>query len=143
MTYQNSLFFAGGRLLQTVATPGTKGLKVVQNGLTGAWDITVTVSILPVEFQGIIKKYSDFPLDATEDFGKKYPNQVYFEIFDNAGSPTDVALIPGKFSLFMDKQLAGGATGAIQLTLVPAAMGKTDNSKTDNVIVAVEQAAQQ
>ena len=138
---KNSVFFAGGKKVELENNDTAKGMQLERN-TDGSWKLSLSLSISKEEAQNVIRKFSDFtdetghPITDPAVLEKLYPNQIFLEAFGADGKPIDILFDKIKLSISQDKEREGDGDGEMILSLEPiGGVGKTQNSKTQNVVI--------
>lgn len=129
---KKSLFFAGGKKISLETNDEQKGLRIKK--VADGWTITLSLFISDEESKDVIRAFKDFPpLTEEQDFDDAYPNQVFMQAFKDeaATDPIDINLGDVFFNITHHKD----EDGEITLVIRPLAIGKTQNSKTQNIVV--------
>ncbi len=131
---EKSIFFPGGSIIFPKSTDDYKGLKftkiVSKEGEEEKkyWQITIDLKIPEAETIDVIKEYEDFDPVPASVFAEKYPNQVYFEAFDEQGSKYIRVLNVELYTLNSHENSDGGKI--VLIMTPPTGVGKTQNPNT-------------
>jgi hypothetical protein len=128
---KKAIFFAGGKRVQLETNDKAKGLTLERDG-EGNWKVKIELFIDKAEATNVIRKFKDLG-GSEEEVEKKFANQVFFAAFEEDGSPMNIQMDAAHLSVVFNK----GDNGELVLAMRPVAMGKTENVKTENVIIAV------
>lgn len=130
---KRNILFNGGRKikLSTTTNAGNEGIKMTPNA-QGGWNVNINFVISKDEAD--VFRYVDLlsrvPQGAT--FEEAFPNMIYFEALDDTGKSVFVkAGANSEFLPSFDKDLGG----SINIKLNIGTLGKTQNGKTQNVVV--------
>jgi hypothetical protein len=132
---KKAIFFAGGKRVHLQTNDNAKGLRFERDA-NGNWKATIELFIVKEEAQNVIRKFADFSNgeeEVTEDqLDKKFANQVFLAAFEDDGRPMNIEMDSAHLSVLFSKE----DSGELVLVMRPVAMGKTENVKTENTIVA-------